>query len=185
MASVVDICNIALSRIGEGTIIDLSEDSKAARQCNLIYNDVRDSVLREHPWNFAIKRVELALLPTAPLFEFDFQHRLPSDCLRVLKTDDDLTPYRIEGSSLLSNNAAVIIEYISRIEDSTMFDSLFVDCFADRIGADLTYNLSDNNTLTQLMFQRSKDKIKQARAMDGQEGIPRSIEADTWLNSRL
>lgn len=185
MASEVDICNMGLSRIGEDPIISLTEDSKAARNCNLIYSDVRDSVLREHPWNFAVKRVELALLLTTPEFEFDFEHQLPSDCIRVMKTDDDLTPFRIEGSKLLSNNSSVKIEYIARISDTTQFDTLFTDAFADRLGADLAFNLSDNNALSQFMFQRAKDKIKQARSMDGQEGTPRSIEADQWLNVRL
>jgi hypothetical protein len=185
MASEVDICNMALNRIGEDSIIALTEDSKAARSCNLIYSDVRDSMLREHPWNFAIKRVELALLLTTPSFEFDFEHQLPSDCLRVLKTDDDLTPFRVEGQKLLSNNDSVKIEYVSRISDTTQFDTLFTDALADRIGADLAFNLSDNNALSQFMFQRAKAKVKQARAMDGQEGVPRSVEADTWTNSRL
>lgn len=183
--SEVSICNVALSRIGEGTILDLAEDSKAGRNCNLIYATTRDSVLREHPWNFAIKRVELALLPTTPAFEFDFEHQLPADCLRILKTDDDLTPHRIEGKKLLSFNDSVKIEYISRITDTTQFDSIFTDSLSDRIASDLAFNLSDNNALSQFMFQRSKDKIKQARSMDGQEGTPRSIEADTWLNTRL
>ena len=185
MASEVDICNIGLAEIGEDTIISLTEDSKAGRLCNLIFDDTRDAVLREHPWNFAIKRVELALLTTTPEFEFDFEHQLPADNLRVMKTDDDLTPFRIEGGKLLSNNDTVMIEYIARITDTTKFDSLFVETFAVRIGAKLSLNLSDNNTLTQLMEQKYRDRLKQAKSMDGQEGTPRSIEADTWLNVRL
>jgi hypothetical protein len=183
--SEVSICNTALLRVGEGTILALTEDSKPARACNLIYADTRDSVLREHPWNFAVKRVELALLADAPIFEFDFQHQLPADCIRVLKTDDDLIAHRVEGNRILSNNSVVKIEYISRITDTTQFDTLFTDALSDRIAADLAFNLSDNNALSQFMFQRSKDKVKQARSMDGQEGTPRSIEADTWLNTRL
>ena len=185
MASEVDICNIGLTKLGEDTIISLTENSKAARLCNLVFADLRDAVLREHPWNFAIKRVELALLTTTPSFEFDFEHQLPSDNLRVIKIDDDLISHRIEGNKLLSNNDVVKIEYISRIEDTTLFDSLFTETFATRIAAELSFNLSDNNALTQLMEQKYRDRVKQARSMDGQEGTPRNIEADLWLNVRL
>lgn len=185
MASEVDICNIALAEIGESSIISLGEDSKAGRLCNLMYSDTRDAVLREHSWNFAIKRVELARLSTNPEFEFDAQFELPSDCLRVIKTDDDLTPFRVEGSALLTNNSSVKIIYIAQITDPTMFDSLFTESLIKRMGAKLAFNLSDNNQLTQFMEQQYRDKVKQARAMDGQEGTPRSVEADLWLNSRL
>lgn len=185
MASTVDICNKALIKIGEDTIIDLTENSKAARLCNQIYADLRDTMLREHPWNFAIKRAQLARLTTDPIFEFDAQFQLPSDCLKVLRTDDDLSPYRVEGKALLVNSNAVKIEYISRVEDTTMFDSLFVEALSDRIGAHLVYNLADNTQLVQIMEQKALSRIRQARSMDGQEGIPRSVEADQWLNTRL
>lgn len=185
MASEVDICNLALNEIGESQIIDLTENSKAGRLCNLVYSDTRDAVLREHPWNFAIKRAELARLTTDPIFDFDAQFQLPADCLRVIRTDDDLDPYRIEGQRLLSVNDSVKIEYISRVEDTTKFDSLFVETLSVRIGAKLAYNLSDNNALTQLLEQKYRDRVKQARSMDGQEGIPRSTDADLWLNSRV
>ena len=185
MASEVDICNFALSEVGEDSIIALTEDSKAGRLCNLLYADTRDAVLREHPWNFAIKRVELARLTTDPIFEFDAQFQLPSDCIRVTRTDDDLLPFRIEGSALLINTDSVKIEYISRIEDTARFDSLFTEALSKKLASRFTFNLSDNNALTQFMEQQYRDKIKQARAMDGQEGTPRNIEADQWLNIRL
>ncbi len=185
MASEVDICNMALAEIGEDTIIALTEGSKAGRLCNLLYSDTRDAVLREHPWNFAIKRVELARLTTDPIFEFDAQFQLPADCLRVTKTDDDLLPYRIEGSALLINTDSVKIEYISQVTDTTAFDSLFVEALSKKIASRLTFNLSDNNALTQFMESQYREKIKQARSMDGQEGTPRNIEADQWLNIRL
>lgn len=184
MASEVDICNLALVKIGEGTIIALSEDSKAGRLCNLFYNDTRDEILREHPWNFATKRVELAKLLTTPSFEFDAEFQLPSDLLKIIKTDDNLLPYRIEGKKLLINNDSVKIEYIARISDTTQFDSLFVVALWMRMASHLAFNLSDNNSLSVAMEQQSRAKVKQARTMDGQEGTPYPIEADVWLNSR-
>ena len=176
---------MGLAEVGEDTIIALTEDSKAGRLCNLIYADTRDAVLREHPWNFAIKRAELARLTTDPIFEFDAQFQLPSDNLRIIKTDDDLSAFRIEGDKLLVNSDSVKIIYISRITDTTAFDSLFVEALSKKIGSRLAFNLSDHKFLTEFMEQQYRNKIKQARSMDGQEGIPRVIEADTWINTRI
>ena len=185
MASEVDICNLALNEVGESSIMDLSEDSKAGRLCNQFYALTRDMVLRSHPWNFAAKRVELAQLTDSPVFEYDNQFQLPADCLKVLKTDDEFDIFKIEGRMLLSNNAIVKIAYTRRVEDTTQFDSLFIEVLYLTIAGKVVFNLSDNNALSTTLFAKAEAKMKQAKSMDGQEGIVDVVEADQWLNSRL
>ncbi|MEY8773816.1 hypothetical protein AB9K30_02345 [Klebsiella pneumoniae] len=58
MASVINICNIALARIGNSrTINSLTEKTKEAYTCNLFYESMRDAVLADNDWNFAMSRV--------------------------------------------------------------------------------------------------------------------------------
>ena len=185
MASEVDICNMALNEVGENSIMDLSEDSKAGRLCNQFYALTRDMVLRSHPWNFAIKRVELAQLTSTPGFEYNYEFQLPADCLKVQKTDDEFDIFKIEGRKLLSNNAIVKVMYISRVEDTAQFDSLFVEALYLMIASKIVFNLSDNNGLSQVLFAKAESKIRHAKSMDGQEGIVDVVEADQWLNSRF
>jgi hypothetical protein len=185
VTSEVGICNGALTKVGEEAIISLSEDTKAARLCNLMFNRLRDSILRAHPWNFAIKRVELAELTTNPIFGFAKQFQLPTDSLRVLRTDEDQIPHQIEGRILLTDAGTVQIKYIAQITDPNLFDSLFIQALEDRIGAELAYNLSDNRALSVDMRAKYKETLKEARAMDGQEGVSDIVEADEWLNIRL
>lgn len=187
MASEVDICNLALSKLGEQTIIALTEDSKSARVCNLFYSDTRDSLLRSHPWNFAIKRVELAKLTTTPIYGFDSEFQLPSDCLRVMYTDlqSSNQDFRVEGKKLLANSDSIRIEYISRVEDTTQFDASFVDALWMLLASRIAYNISDNNTLVDFLNSASDKAIQKAKAINGQEGIPYPTEADEWLNARL
>jgi hypothetical protein len=185
VASEVGICNGALTKVGEETIISLGEDSKAARLCNLMFDRLRDSILRAHPWNFAIKRVALAELTTTPIFGFAKQFQLPTDSLRVLRTDEDQIPHQIEGRILLTDAGTVQIKYIAQITDPNLFDSLFIQALEDRIGAELAYNLSDNRALSVDMRAKYKETLKEARAMDGQEGVSDIVEADEWLNIRL
>jgi hypothetical protein len=185
VTSEVGICNGALTKVGEETIISLGEDSKAARLCNLMFDRLRDSILRAHPWNFAIKRVELAELTTTPIFGFASQFQLPTDCLRVLRTDEDQIPHQIEGRILLTDAGTVQIKYIAQITDPNLFDSLFIQALEDRIASELAYSLSDNRALSVDMRAKYKETLKEARAMDGQEGVSDIVEADEWLNIRL
>ena len=56
MASVVDICNLALAHIGDDATvssIDPPEGSAQAEHCKRFYAIARDTMLQMHNWNFA------------------------------------------------------------------------------------------------------------------------------------
>ena len=56
MASQVQIAKLALQHVGDRfDISSLTEVTPEAEQVNLIFNDTRDALLRQHPWNFAKK----------------------------------------------------------------------------------------------------------------------------------
>ena len=57
MLTELDICNEALTSIGENPIVALDDSSKASRLCVLKYASKRDYLLRKYAWNFAKKRV--------------------------------------------------------------------------------------------------------------------------------
>ena len=180
MTTETDICNLALTRIGHSQISALSEGTKAADLCNLHYSLARDFMLRDHHWNFAIRRSTLALSATAPNHEFTQQHALPADCLKVIRTDlDDISggivyaypystgaPYKIEGGFILSDESVVRLEYVSRVTDTAQFDSLFVDCLAQRLAAELAMPLADNASLAKTMWDMYAAKIREARSVN-------------------
>ena len=78
VTSELEIYNLALSRIGQDTLSSVDESSKAGRLCRLHYALLRDAVLRAHPWNFAMRRVELAQVTFTPAFEYDYAYALPT-----------------------------------------------------------------------------------------------------------
>ena len=68
MASVVDICNLALGHLGDpATVssIDPPEGSAQAQHCARFYPIARDSLLEMHSWNFSTYREALAHLQPA------------------------------------------------------------------------------------------------------------------------
>lgn len=211
MTSVVDICNLALTRLGHGMISAIDEGSKAGDLCSLHYPLCRDATLRAHPWNFAIRRQELAASATTPNHEFDYYFALPDDCLKVIRTDweaDGLTstavygypgmngyagesvPYRLEshaslGKVLATNESTCSIEYIARIEDPTLFDDLFIDVLAQRLAAELAVPLTDTQTVAKAMWEIYQNKLMEARTTDAQEGTPREVvDLSPWIRAR-
>ena len=196
MASDVDICNSALNMIGASNIISLTEDSRAARVCNQRYEFVRDAVFRAHPWNCLISRVEVAADATAPAFEFEYAHTLPTDpyCLRVLRPQDPDSVFKIEGRKLLANSTPFKFIYIARVTDPNEYDQLLIEALAARLAADISYALVNSATLTQSLFAIYDAKLSEARFVDATEGTPDNvvnidrtsyIEADSFIASRF
>lgn len=206
--SEVEICNLGLTRVGHSMISSLAENTKAATLCNLHYARCRNLLLRHHPWNFAVKRATLALSATTPNHEFTYQHALPTDCLKVIRTSwetsegvsgasvygfpgvhgyaSDTVPYRIEGRFLLCNEDTAKIEYIAEITDVTQFDELFVDVLAQRIAAEVAMALTDNAAATKSAWDIYSAKLADAVATDAQEGTPRDVvDTSGWIGARL
>lgn len=84
VASIADICNLALSHLGdEATVasIDPPEGSAQADHCARWYPQALDEVLQEHTWSFATRRIALANLSFAyPMWQYAYAQ--PDDCLK-------------------------------------------------------------------------------------------------------
>jgi hypothetical protein len=60
MATQVEICNLALRRLGAEEITAIDEGSKNADHCSAFWTYILDEVLDDYPWNFAKKSRSLA-----------------------------------------------------------------------------------------------------------------------------
>lgn len=185
MPSEVDICNLALQRLGAKSISSLTDDSNAARECNRVYAHARDTELRSHPWNFARKRASLAASSTAPAFGYALQYPLPSDYLRVLTTveQDD---FQIEDGNILTDDTAPLkITYIYRQTDPNAFDQTFIDLLVARIALDLVEKITQSKGKAEAAAQRYTEARKEARKINAHERTALEPPQDSWITSRL
>lgn len=136
MSSQVEICNLAIGKLGSTSFItDINdENSKTAAYCRLFYAPTRDALLRSHLWKFARKRAVLAPLVDQPLFDGGNYFQLPTDCLRVVGTDMDYQSaygrWFVEGNKIVADTTVLNIVYIAKIEDESLYDPLFVQAFS-------------------------------------------------------
>ena len=90
MSSDVDICNLALARLGdEANIVSISppDQSAQAGYCARFYPMSLSAVLDEHNWGFNSKLVVLALT-TNPSSLWDYCYEVPSDMISVIALYD-------------------------------------------------------------------------------------------------
>lgn len=178
------ICNLALIRVGAERISSISQDTKSAILLNAIYEQCRDDVLRAHPWNFAIKRDELAPTGSEPAYEYDYEYDLPNDCLRVLTPDSNDIDYVIEDSKILTDESTLNISYIYRNENESSWDSNFASALAWKLASEVAYALTQSLKLKESCEKSYEKALREARTMDGAEGVLKGLEAVDWTNAR-
>jgi hypothetical protein len=199
MASQTAICNRALSKLGAARILTITDDVKAARELNSMWDIVRDGELRRNVWNFATTRTSLAALATTPAWGFTYEYQLPSDFIRVVQVNDsyyvaNLTdyrtmqdvPYQIEGLKILTDYSAPLkLRYVQRIEDTQQWDAAFVEAFASRLAYECAEAITQSSTKKQEAFEDYKVAIRSAKLVDAIENPPEPLPDDSWLLSRL
>ena len=162
----VNICNIALSRIGVSLKISSlqTERTKEAIELRNVYEMVRDKVLGAAPWPFARKVVPLALTGDAPL-RWKYRYAYPNDCvaMRALFPSSLLTslspealrqylrahktPYELElvgdgTQTIVTDLEQSYAEYTVRVTNSAVFDAAFVSAFAWGLAAEVALPLA-------------------------------------------
>lgn len=185
MSTPVEIFNSAMDILGSATITAFSENSKEAKLGFRNYDKVRKQLLASHYWNFAMRRIELALDATTPEFGYAYSHSLPSDCLRVKQTDDNSTKFIVQGRMVYSDSATVKIEYVYDITDTSQFSPFFEETLAHKIAAKLAYPITKSRTVARDLHALAKEMMKDAWSMDGQEGDMDQYQEDVWLGSRI
>lgn len=207
MASDIDICNLALAKLGSAPIASLGDNNPKAALLNRTYGMLRDKLQRVYLWNFNLRYAELAADTTAPLFEYDFAYPLPSDCLRLRLADvsnhsskavgmpaasmgdwnfNRNQNYRIAGNFIYTDVAAPLrIQYSARVTDPTQFDVAFNECFASYLAWQLCEQILGSSQKQQMLGQGFQLSLREARMTNAIELPPETIPDDTFMQSRL
>lgn len=199
MASVIQIANRALTKLGAARIISLGDDNKQSRAVLSCFDDLRDDELRSHRWSFAMKRTSLAADSEAPAFGFTYAYTLPADFLRLDLVNDEFpavvmdnyigmetNEYAIEGNKILANMAAPLkLRYIARIEDPNQMDVNFREALSCRIAAELAEDLTQSNQKRELAWNEYKQAVSRAIRTNAIEKPPMMQGDNQWIMSRL
>jgi hypothetical protein len=128
--------------------------------------------------------VKLALLVSTPVFGYDYEFQLPSDCLRVIEANDGsylITDYKIEGRKLLCNYDSVYIKYIGNITDPNQYTSQFIFVFSSRLAAEIAYAVTNNKATAEQIMKLYMQRLQNAKETDAQESdAVNVIDEDLW-----
>jgi hypothetical protein len=193
MPSETDVVNVGLRLIGATTITSLSDGSTNANTADDIYSEIRDDLLRSHPWNFATKRVQLAQSATDPSFEFDHAYVLPSDWLRNISVHDNDAGHgtvlfrteQVNGQlAIVSSSDAIYLRYVARVTDPNLMAADFRRALSLSIARDLAIPLASSNSMQEQYAVAVSSALARARSADGLGGFPELRPRGSWAASR-
>lgn len=199
MASLVQIANRALSKVGAARIISLSDDNKQARAVASCIYDIIDDELRTGRWQFAMRRVELPALAQAPAFGYKYQYQVPADFLRIdmvnnefpaaVMSDyigEEILDWTLEGNVVLSNAASPMkLRYVASVQDPAQWDSNFREAVASRTAMEICEELTQSNEKKSFAQADYRRAITRAIRTGAIERLPVVPPDNTWILSRL
>jgi hypothetical protein len=201
----VDICNLALTKLGQPRIGSIDppyiNPYGVEPDCAFVYPLARDAELRKNVWSFARSRMILAADANTPPFGTDdderddqgpswadevpmdtpqiYQYKVPNDFIRMIKMKYE--ERRLEGQYILTyEDSPINFQYVSRA-DPSLFDALFVEALACQVALQLTYKITTSDALKQAIGNDYKLAINEAKRVNAIEAPAERTPEDTFV----
>lgn len=193
----VEICNLALGRIGrKASITSLSENSAEAKACARVWDVTRQSLLREFTWGFS-RKVSLLALSTETVPGWEYLYAYPSDCLQALRIFNAAgAEYKGEQEKwdiITVGNSTFIacdvdtayLEYTCDKADASDWTSQFVDCLAWKLAFELAMPLVGDQNLRNSCWQLYTSAGNMAKTTNAAEKNVDAFKERRYINARM
>ena len=205
MSARIDVVNRALTWMGEQPITSLEDDSNNALIMKTNYNLSRDSLLELHEWSFAMFEWIPAEDTTPPLWNAAHKFRIPADLLRITTVEPNRVgggplyvyndnrhtigrrpqaDYVVESGFIVTNEDAIVIRGIRKMEDEGSFSNLFCDALSARLAMDTCFAFTESAVKWNAMSALYQVKVKEAKTRDGLQGSSQRIRNRSLDNAR-
>ncbi len=179
VSSSVEICNLALLRIGQDSIPSFEDNtSLASKKCRLIYEQSKSFLLSQYSWTFALKTFNPNVLDNlSSIKEYKYKYSLPVNFLRLVGVYDSFgnkvvaigpmkKPYVLEGQSLLTDLKDIAIKYVHDVDVESDFSAMFIECLVLDLAIRLTKVFNDSSTYLQQLQMEFEAMISKAKVAD-------------------
>ncbi|MBP3397538.1 MAG: hypothetical protein J6K82_01265 [Alphaproteobacteria bacterium] len=172
MLTKIDLCSMALLKLGEKPIQSLTDDSVGAQLSRTLFEPVSDEVLSIHPWRFATSDITLTR-------NTDGDFLIPSDVLRVLSANG-----RIVGNRILSDCASTTISAIVRVAPD-LYPAYYVSLLATRLAMEFCVPLLGDQTIFRTLVALYETQLQTAKFIDSTTSVSNSINDFSLIDARF
>ena len=172
MFTKIDLCSMALLKLGEKPIQSWREDSANAQLARTLFEPTVDTLLSMFPWHFATKT--LVLNKTQ-----DGDFLIPSDVLRVLKCNGQIIGNRIKA-------LADTIEILAVVKtEPEMFPGYFATLLATKLAVEFCIPLIGDASVFKMMTALYESEYQSAKFIDSTESKQSNIANFSLIDTRF
>ncbi len=183
----VEICSVALVKIGANGIVSFVDDMLEAEVASRLYEVTLRGLITSHPWHFTLAEAELEPIEEPLQTGFANGFELPGDQLRIISAGAGHRSrgldYRVAGDRLYCNSARVVLSFQRRPATAT-FPAFFVQALVARLAAEFCLPLTEGTSRADALFKLATAELKIARLIDSQQATPRAVEDFTLIAAR-
>ena len=186
MASYVEVFNLASARLGGPIVSSLDSSAPAVQTFKAIYPQLRQQLLEEFPWRFAVAYASPSLKSENDSWDYQFAYDLGGlGVIRLLETSGDSdfgSSWELVGNILYSNNEGLKIKYVKDVEDPAQFSPTFTRAFAARAAVELAVPITNSEQRKAQEYQFYLTEVERLWTIDSQQtGEVDTIEGDLTL----
>ena len=172
MFTKIDLCSMALLKLGEKPIQSWCEDSAAAQLARTLFDPIVETLLSTFPWRFATQNLLLNK-------NTDGDFIIPANVLRVLKCEGKITGNKI-------NTSGDTLE-ISAIVKTTPenFPGYFATLVATKLAVEFCIPLTGDANVFKMMTVLYESEYQSAKFIDSTSSNQSNIDHFTLINSRF
>lgn len=172
MLTKIDLCSMALLKLGEKPIQSLSEDTAVAKLGRTFIDVVIDALLAIHPWRFACRNYELTA-------NADGMFDIPVDVLRIIKTNG-----QIMQGKIISPDTKTTITAVVRVLPEK-FPSYFASVVATKLAMEFCMPITSDQTVFRTLAALYESELQTAKFIDSTTSINPQIENFSLIDIRF
>jgi hypothetical protein len=201
ISSEVEVCNLALLKIGQNSISELNgnSDIPLIQICNLVYQQTKSELLSQYNWTFALDREILSKVEVTDqknMFRYKYLYALPEKFLRLIDVYDGLDkrmvsisngrpPWELQGKYIVTDSAFCKVEFVKDTDNVSRMSPLFIQCFVTAIAIKLTKMFNDSSTYLQLLMAELEQELQKAKINDCQQTMLSGVQSYPILCSTM
>ncbi len=172
MFTKIDICSMALLKLGEKPIQSWREDSASAQLARTLFEPTLDTLLSTFPWRFATKT--LVLNKTS-----DDDFLIPTEVLRILKCNGQIIGNKIKSTE----NTITILAVVKTEPDA--FPGYFATLLATKLAVEFCIPLIGDASVFRMMTALYESEFQSAKFIDSTTSNQPNIGNFSLIDSRF
>lgn len=172
MFTKIDLCSMALLKLGEKPIQSLNDDSAAAQLARTLFDSITDTLIASHPWHFAMRTYELIKTDGD-----DFV--IPTNVLRVLRC-----PGQIQMGKIIAPDEKITIVGLERIAPES-YPSYFVSLVATKLAMEFCVPMTGDHNVFRMLAALFETEFQSAKFIDSTTANSANIESFSLINTRF